>query len=70
MTASGLLQMGEDEDCTDALCAEEMVASLAEDVCNSLEGNEDSAEEAEQINSEFSDEFCFRSLVGLTKAVL
>ncbi len=32
--------------CTDAVCAEDTIASLADDVYNSLEGNEDSADEA------------------------
>ncbi len=30
--------------CTDAVCAEDTIASLADDVYNSLEGNEDYAE--------------------------
>lgn len=53
ITASELLQMGEHEDYTDWLSALEIVAFLAVDSCNSLEGNEDSTEEVEHINSEF-----------------
>ncbi len=46
MTVGEFLEIGEDENCTDAVCAEDTVASLADDVHNFLEGNEDSADEA------------------------
>ncbi len=46
MTVGEFLEVGEDENCTDAVCAEDTVSSLAVDVYNSLEGNTDSADEA------------------------
>ncbi len=45
-TVGVFLEVGEDENCTDAVSAEDTVASLVDDVYNSLEGNEDSADEA------------------------
>ncbi len=47
MTVVEFLEVGEDENCTDAVCAEDTVASLSDAVYNSLEGNEDSADEAD-----------------------
>ncbi len=38
MTVGEFLEVGEDENCTDAVCAEDTVATLADGVYNSLEG--------------------------------
>ncbi len=46
MTVDEFLEVGEDDNCTDAVCTEDTIASLAGGVYNSLEGNEDSADEA------------------------
>ncbi len=40
MTASEPLQVGEDEDCIDDICAKYAVAYHAEQIFNSLEGDE------------------------------
>ncbi len=45
-TVGEFLDVGGDENSTDAVCAEDTVASLPGDVYNSFEGNEDSTVEA------------------------
>ncbi len=49
MTANNYLNLDEDEDCTDSLSPEELIASLADDIHKSIEGTEDSDQELQQI---------------------
>ncbi len=73
MTLGEFLAVGEDENCTDAVCVEDTVASLADDIYNYLEGNEDSADEANsgmgQTIPEISTEEA-RKALGIVSAIL
>ncbi len=55
------MNFGED-DCTDSLYPEESIASLAEDVCNAVQGNEDSDHEMEPMMPEFPTKDALKAL--------
>ncbi len=54
MTVSELLRCGEDDDCIDSLSPEDKGLSLPRDISNSIEGNEDSADEEDQKDPDIS----------------
>ncbi len=73
MTVGDFLEVGEDENCTDAVCAEDTVASLADDVYNSLEENEDSADEANSGMGQTIPEFSTKeslTVLGIASTIL
>ncbi len=69
MTANEYLNLEEDEDCTDSLSPEELIASLAEDIHKSIEGNEDSDQELQPITPEFSTKDLLKAL-GIVSTLL
>ncbi len=73
MTVGEFLEVGEDENSIDVVCAEDTVASLSDDVYNSLERNQDSADEAnsgmEETIPEFSTKEALKAL-GIVSTVL
>ncbi len=73
MTVGEFLEVGEDENCTDAVCEEDTGTSLPHDFYNSLQGNEDSPDEANseigQNNSEFSAKEALKAL-GIVSTIL
>ncbi len=68
-TANDYLNLGDDEDCTNSLSPEELIASLAEDIQKSIEGTENSDQELQPITPEFSTKDALTAL-GIVSSLL